>query len=333
MQSKVELPIVEPIYSTYHSQGSGAAIIAENPTIRNWYLNQAVSLTCTKKFLSGFTTPQINIENSSLDENIYLYKQRCYMRFAKGYINVIIREMLKQGCYVFFCGIDDYYIEGKTWYKERHFAHDGLIYGYDNKKKTYLVFAYDNNWVYNKFEVSQKSFNKGRLAMAKLNQSGHICALKAVSDKIVFEPETVIKNLKEYLNPSLEKHPKTEDGTVYGIVVHDYIAMYIDKLYDGSIPYKRMDRRVFRLIWEHKKVMLERIEKLEEKLHFDSELSMAYKKLVSEADTMRMLYASHFIKRRDTLLPIISKKLLSLKSEEKIILEKLIKKAKDAENE
>ena len=41
------------------------------------------------------------------------------------------------------------------------------------------------------------------------------------------------------------------------------LPKYIDKLYDGSIPYDRMDRRVFRLIWEHKKIMLERIEAME----------------------------------------------------------------------
>jgi len=48
--------------------------------------------------------------------------------------------------------------------------------------------------------------------------------------------------------------------------------------------------------------------------------------LVSEADTIRMLYASHHIKRRDSVLPIIKKKLLKLMDEEKKLLTLLVEK-------
>ena len=48
--------------------------------------------------------------------------------------------------------------------------------------------------------------------------------------------------------------------------------------------------------------------------------------LVSEADTMRMLYASHHIKRRDSVLPIMKKKLLKLMDEEKKLLTLLVEK-------
>ena len=124
----------------------------------------------------------------------------------------------------------------------------------------------------------------------------------------------------------MSKYPEDKCWSVYGIVVHEYIAKYMDKLYDGSIPYERMDRRVFRLIWEHKRVMLEIIGKIEQELMLGNEISKKYKLLVSEADTMRMLYASHHMKRRDAVLPIIKKKLLKLMGAEKKILTLLIEK-------
>ena len=62
---------------------------------------------------------------------------------------------------------------------------------------------------------------------------------------------------------------------------------------------------LFRLIWEHKKVMLERIQRIELELHNDSTVSSNYVSLVNEANTIRMLYASHHMKRRDSVLPII----------------------------
>ena len=111
----------------------------------------------------------------------------------------------------------------------------------------------------------------------------------------------------------------------------DHAVLYVGKLYDGSIPYEKMDRRVFRMIWEHKKVMLERIKLIEDSLSLDHSLSDVYKSVVREADNCRMLYAAHHMKQRNSVLPMIEKKLLSLKEKEKEILEQLLEAVKGDE--
>lgn len=325
-KKKMELPIVEPIYSTFHNQ-CGTAIIHSNPSIRNWYLNESLMLKCSRRFLSGYSAPEVDIDNSAL------YRSPCFerlwfdIRFLQGYVNPMIRNMIDQGYYAFIDGIDDYYIEGKTWYKQRHLIHDGLICGYDQENKTYTIYAYDSNWVCRKFNTSQQGFNAGRRSAAK-SKNGGICAIKPKPDIIEFDPNRVIQNISEYLDSSLDKYPVSGEGDIYGIVVHDYIAMYLDKLIDGSVPYERMDYRVFRMIWEQKKLMLERLIKFEEFLNWGNEASEKYKKVVNDADSIRMLYASHHMKRRDSLLPVIKKKLMILKDEEYEILEKCVGKAK-----
>lgn len=326
MKKRVELPLIEPLYSSYHNQGTCTAILSSNQSIRNWYLNQIMNLTCNRKFLNGFTTPEINIVHSDWIFNPYLDRRWMSTEFAKGHINPIIREFLNRGFYVAFGSVDDYYIKGKSWYKKRHFAHDGLICGYDQNDKTYCIYAYDSDWVYRKFWISQKDFNAGRIYMHKKGKYSNICGLKVKGDKIEFSPSIALQNIKEYLDSNLEKYPWEGEGDVYGIVVHEYIAEYVSKLYKGEIPYERMDWRVFRLIWEHKKVMLERIVNIEQCLNLTNEISKKYKRIVSEADTMRMLYASHHMKRRDTVLPIIKKKLLKLTDEEKKLLTLLVEK-------
>ena len=92
-----------------------------------------------------------------------------------------------------------------------------------------------------------------------------------------------------------------------------------------------MDRRVFRLIWEHKKAMLQRIALIEEALSLDNTISEAYKEVVREADNCRMLYAAHHMKQRNSVLPLIQKKLLSLKAREQELLEELLQKSKGEE--
>ena len=331
MKKKIELPLVEPLYSTYHNQGPGTAALVNNPSIRNWYLNQVMILTCTRKFLNGFTTPEIGMAESSWNANPYFDKKWYGMQFLEGHVHFVIRKLLDAGYYVCFSGIDDYYVEGKSWYHERHFNHDGCICGYDQENKTYCIYSYDQNWIYHKFWTTQKSFDAGRKAQFKKKQYGSICGIKPKGDQIVFSHETALKKIAEYLDSDLEKYPETEEGTVSGIVVHDYIAKYVDKLYDGSIPYEKMDRRVFRMIWEHKKVMLERIKLIEDSLSLDHSLSDAYKSVVREADNCRMLYAAHHMKQRNSVLPMIEKKLLSLKEKEKEILEQLLEAVKGDE--
>ncbi len=327
MNKVAELPLVSPIYSTYHNQGLGSAVIVNNPSIRNWYMNQVMILTCNRKFLSGFTTPQINITGSSWRDNPYLDKIYFPMRFLNGYINPLIRNLIDSGYYVCFEGVDDYYVKGKSWYKERHFSHDGAICGYNREEKTYCIYAYDSNWIYRKFWTPQASFHAGRKALFQQGQYGYIIGIKPKKDVVVFSADAACRKIAEYLDSDLDKYPMKGEGNVFGIVVHDYIAKYVGKLFDGSIPYEKMDRRVFRLIWEHKKAMGERIGHIENALNLKCDISKRYDSLIVEADTMRMLYASHHMKQRNSVLPIIQKKLLALKETETQLLTELLKKS------
>ena len=334
MNKHLELPLVDPLYSTYHNQAPGTAIIGSNPSVRNWYLNQIMNLVCSKKFLNGFTSPGITIADTSWVANPYLDKRWLSSEFTNGYINPIIRQMLDKGFYVAFGDVDDFYIKGKSWYKERHFGHDGLICGYDQNDKTYCIYAYDNNWIYRKFWVLQKDFNAGRMAMRRKGTFSCFCGLKVKGDQVDFSPKVACQKIKEYLDSDIEKYPFDKEGHAYGLVVHEYIAEYVTKLYNEDIPYERMDRRVFRLIWEHKKAMLERMVCIEQRLKLSDEISEKYKCVVAEADAMRMLYASHHMKRRDTVLPIIKKKLLRTEDTEKELLTLLVDRAeKEFKNE
>lgn len=327
MKKRVELPLAEPIYSAYNLQVPGTATLAANPSIRNWYLNQVVMLTCTRRFLKGFTTPEVSIEDSCWEANPYLEKWVYEMRFLEGHTGFVIRKLLDAGYYVCFNGIDDYYVEGKSWYHERHFSHDGCICGYDRNEKTYCLYAYDQSWRCRKFWTPQKSFEAGRRAQFKLGQYGGICGIKPSAEQVEFSCGTALERLAEYLDSDTEKYPEDAEGTVRGIAVHDYVAKYIGRLFDGSVPYERTDHRVFRVIWEHKKAMLQRFVRIETAMLLGHAVSEAYRTVVREADHCRMLYAAHQMKRRNDLLPVIGQKLLDLKAREQRLSEELLRKA------
>ena len=133
-----------------------------------------------------------------------------------------------------------------------------------------------------------------------------------------------MNQLREYLEPTPEKYAGAEEYRVFGIVVHDYLSMYVEKLYDKSIPYERMDWRIFRIIWEHKTVMLERLIKMEKALNMAPEASTRYTSVADDANSIRMLYASYHLKEKATILPAILKKLAGLRDREENILKNFV---------
>lgn len=327
MNKKVELPIIEPVFSTYHYQCMATAIISSNPSIRNWALNENVTMWCEKSFLWGVTTPYLSVQFSSYEENPHLEKHFFDLTDENIIFDQLVRKYMDNGYYFYFNKIDDFYLDGKTWYKERHFFHDGILCGYDQENKLYCIYAYDNRWKYTKLWIPQESFNDGIRSMRESGEKGYLYALKPMPERVDFNPTVVVNNLKSHINTTFEVCPPTDPTGATGLAVHDYILLYLDKLLDNSIPHERMDWRVFRVIWEHKKLMLERIERMEEALSLDSTARDLYKFIVEEANKIRLLYASYHMKRRDSLLVSIKEKLIEIKNKEKEILEKFIEEA------
>ena len=325
MKRKAELPLVEPLFSTYHNQGIAGAIIAENPSIRNWFLSNGVILSCDREFTAEeCTTPRIDIKETAWDVCPYFTRVYHDLRFLGGYVDYLIINLIDNGYYVCFGGADDYYIKGKSFYRERHFDHDGMICGYDRNDKTFTVYAYDENWLLKKFKTPRESFRKSVKSMQSRWNYGYIEGVKPTKEQVEFSPTVALGKIREYLDSSLEKYPENINAPAYGIVVMDYAAKYTETLISEVVPYERTDRRFMRVIWEHKKAMYERISLIEKAYGLDSFLSDKYSELVENANRLRLLFAAHCLKRRNSLLPIIKTGLCEMKAVEKLILEALL---------
>ena len=173
--------------------------------------------------------------------------------------------------------------------------------------------------------------------MEKENPEGFIVGLKPLPNKVELKPLQIAQKIREYLDSTygrfpldLEKAPLEKKPFVFGILVQDYICLYLDKLLDDSIPHDRMDRRVFRQIWEHKAVMLERIRACEEHLHLGDDFGNAYAPFVKKADNMRMMYALYHQRRRDSLLLSIKQGLQEIRVAETLMLREFAHKLEEA---
>ncbi len=317
---KVLLPYVEPMYSTYHFLASSGIPAKQNSTSDNWYYNNTVEWQCSRRFLQGFTSPEMGLQTGTIWSMPFLDKSGVSTRFVRRCVLDIIKTMLDDGFYVAFNGVDDFYVKGKSWYREQHFDHDGLIVGYDDENETLSIAAYDQRWIFTVFDTPQDCFVEGLLALCEKASYGGIYAVRAMGDIQELDIINIYESIKKYLSTDIYTYPLKEPGAANGIVVYEFICMYLDKLADGSIPHECRDRRVFRMIWEHKKCMLGRIKAVEEKCKWNNSLSTAYGEVVTLSDKIRFIYSKFVLKYSSKDLENIQINLMRMKKLEQHLL-------------
>lgn len=323
---KIELPVEMPLFCTYHWLAGAGIVLKQNPTSDNWYFNNMIQWACSDKFLEDLTTPDITLTNGTIWDIPFLETSPINNRFITKYLLELIRSMLDQGFYVMFFEVDDFYIKGKSLYNRRHFLHDGIITGYDDSNETLTLAAYDERWVFSVFQTPQQGFLKAVEEANRLSITGSIVGVKVTSQEQKLDIEMIHKGIEDYLNSkvALMYIPKGTES-IYGVMVYDYLYIYLNKLQDGTIQHKQMDRRIFRLVWEHKNCMYLRIVAIEKKLNWDNRLSQEYAPLVKKAEKLRFLYSKFNLKFSAYLLETMKTILMEMRGEEIRLLQILAK--------
>ena len=309
-RSNIEFPFIQPWFATYH-EGCMGVIAKNNPASDNWFFNKAI-LLCTRPkilFADSGSSAKVNVYGPHTGAIPFLQNVWLQANFLRNCVKEVIQTMLEQGYYIRFSGVDDYYVEGKSWYKKKHFSHDGMICGVDNDTKEYIIAAYDSQWVFRAFRTPQAGFVKGYKSIIDNGGTATLNAAKCLDVPVELNISEIKEGLISYLNATSEPNEKDE---VFGAAVIPYVIEYLNRLKSGEIPHERIDKRIFRLIWEHKNCMLARLKAVENHCGLSNEASMAYSPIVKTADNIRFAYMKHCAKQNDGLLEQIKDKLLEM---------------------
>ena len=326
------LPFCTPPFATTHPAAAAGLAIAGHPSAFNAYLNQCATLSCTRRFLRSAAAPLTGNPGTGL--SCFSFLERCVvdLRFAHPYCGELIRRMLAEGFYVYFRGVDDYDLPGKSWYGLRHLSHDGILCGYDDRDGSYSIAAYDSCWVFRLLRVPQECFHRGMEACLARGEAGALLACRVRENTAVaLDLPLMLRRLREHLANTADRFPPEQEGEVTGVAVYEFLALYLERLRDGGIPAGQADRRALRPVWEHARCMLRRLCAVEQALGWEPVFSAAYAPLAEQADRLRLMYAMFRQTRRAGLLAPIARGLRSLGRQEADILRAFIRKAEETE--
>ncbi|MBO4292460.1 MAG: hypothetical protein J5898_11190 [Lachnospiraceae bacterium] len=252
-----QLPFCFPPIETYQAHSFVLGVLLAYPEYSEIQYRNYINLRCQKTgHLSSIDLAFESVlwdeyyEQGLVEKNVYdmaNFNKKTLIRFLK--------ERIDEGYYPLLYDLDEYYLSYTDVYKIFHSNHDTYIYGYEGN--CFLVEAYKGD------HLSLLTVKQEELANALLSKK----AYKDVDKKrsfAVFRPwpyGKVKAESQEMLCGIRKFYEKTEPvadetGTVYGFGVYKVLLEYAKNL-DVD---KNANLRPFRCVWEHKKLMVRRIE-------------------------------------------------------------------------
>lgn len=153
--------------------------------------------------------------------------------------------------------INQRWIEGREEYLTVDHYHQNLIYGYCDSKKVFYLLGYSNR---GKIQRQKIRYCDIRRSIEEGQSSLKVIAYHQDAYFYVFDRDYVRVMLEEYRTGTNSKihmqHLSPKDNRIYGLKIYEELAK------DEGINLMISDRRIAHVLWEHKKLMIERIEYL-----------------------------------------------------------------------
>ena len=310
----MNLPISEPRFAAFNYSASACVVAQNNKMCDNWFFNNSIGITCRKMVCGEIHELVLSVPGTHIGEMPFVFRQQISNLFIRGCQFDVIKNMIDNGYYVLYDGVDDYYLEGKPGYGTYHYSHDGMITGYDEEDKSFYISAYSKNNKYENFKVSSRSLSEGMEYMLNLGEEGLLYACKPMPYIIDLDLCRIKRELERYLDLSY-----TSDETcVQGLAIYSFLELYFDET-------NHIDIRQMRLFWEHKKCMLDRLLAIEETLKLSNDYSEEYKEVPDTSRKVMLLCEKFNMTSDRSIIPRIIENINKLKCSEYSVINKLIK--------
>ncbi|MCE3199589.1 hypothetical protein [Paenibacillus sonchi] len=310
------LPVNQPLISSYPYYAGPLAILASRGNhYIPWVLSNFIQLSLDNDYKLDFFQPWITwkpyecpfLDVQIINRDVFSRQQEQPSGIVEEIINAIDR-----GYYVYLKVNHRYLSISSNWYQQIDNAHELLIYGYCKVSESFQVAdnfggKYDfKSCPFDEFIQSctfPPSFN--------IDHYNKIILMKPLENVFLgFDLLRVIDSLRDYLESRTTEIRNDLSinwarNIVVGIRIYQKIEEYIESLIEQ--PDKKLDHRIFHVLWEHKCCMTRRIEYMRENGLLTDEIILIQQK---ELETKALLFRNHALKYNITEDIRIIKKML-----------------------
>lgn len=246
-----------PPIETYQSSSFILGIVLANDNIKNAYFNNYINLSCNNT--SDIWNMNLRFVNDLWEDyrvaglaemDMYHLKN-----IAKENLADFIKERIDQGNYLLLYYIDEYYLSYTENYMKKHIIHDTYIYGYSTD--LLYIMAYKDNKLQT-CEILMEEIVSGMYAYMDVNKDANFCSFRPFHAKYV---EIDCVKIKNEIRNYVKGYQLNSDGIISGVETYDILINCLRAKIE-SYEHNKLDLRVFRLLWEHKKVLIDHIKEI-----------------------------------------------------------------------
>ena len=253
-----QLPLVFPPIETYQGMSFVLGVMLAHKNTENFVYNKYIRIRGYDnqdiyRMRLGFE--DVMWDEYADDENIDV--KYYYTKDLNKHVFIdFLEERIDQECYVCLIQVDEFYLAHTRAYRKVHFLHDIYIYGYDTND--FMVMGYRDEKL-QLFRVPKKEIVNAVFKFHIRNRQ--FCIMRIPENMDVKIDYDEIKREYELYYSGRQKR---KDTLVHGIETYAVIIRRL-KQYEEAGKFRPVDLRIFRMIWEHKILMVKRMKKLEEK--------------------------------------------------------------------
>lgn len=272
------LPVCRPDVLGYTYHAFPLSILLVRQESRPWFFSQFIQLMSgTNKDYEYFTDYYTwTYEHTSLVYSPLLITQQTFRDQAadSGEIVAYIAESINRGNYVYVF-VDEFYIPGRTLYKDAHVTHDILVHGYDHDQEVLFISGFNKNVVYGQWTVPYDDFVKGYHMADTCSLNNSMIIKMKYNDLAHYResPVSLYESLTDFLHSrnSSERFrfirsPLSDKNYVFGLNVYQNLISYLAEVMKGNYTLNVMP---FHIVAEHKQVMCNRLRFMEETYNID----------------------------------------------------------------
>jgi len=321
------LPLRPAPVTSYLHHAYPLSIFPQEKDFAAWFFSRFIQLRMSEPYdpeLDSFNFYHLNmygwpwLVKERLNKSLF---GRLRMPFSK-----FVTECIDDGCYV-YAYLNERYIPNRPAYRLRDYTHDTLLHGYRNNE--FLLSGFTGDRTYNQTVAAMEELDRAYLqsdSEVLHHQDIHILRPYGAWEYSFMLP-AITQQLSDYLqstNTSLN-HADVEPPIYGSFGIAAMGSLYEQLLTSPEIA----NTRNLHLLWEHKKIMLERLSFLRIAAPpFPDEFDKPYKRIVDLAQALRNYgIKREVIQQQDSKHSILTDRMEQLLkqiiAEERPILEKL----------
>ena len=317
------LPMYLPPGETYQETAFLMGAILQNESVRDAFYNSYIN-----------TYAEINEQGELVLEfagaDCETYRQKGIGEMDLFYLKNIAREKcadflkerMEQDNYLLLFSIDEYEISYSEYYRKKHFEHDTYLYGYD--ENDFFVMAYSDGHL-KMMKVAQKEIVDSLYSHQEYFEDTQFCSFRIHHcAKENLNIEKIDEEIEAYLKGGFDE----AGGRMYGITTYDFVHELIAYVREQN-PEEKLSPKVFRMLWEHKKIMRIRNQHLKQFINGLETIESSIEKIEKLGSLMLMLTIKYNLKKDVEILDNIQQRLCDMMEMERSYLHdfrKILKK-------